>query len=420
MKKLLEIVTDHKYLLGFYIFVILYILCPFQAFGNSRIQVIFQYCYIAWTFFLILYDLIKRRFRFDRMLIIMLCFFIWCCVSYVFQPKGHGLVPLKHLCTLLMFLSLIFPMSRYYSDEDLNRYIIVISKMVIYITVLLNVLSLAYYFLHNTVSFPPFITERFGIFSERNGVYRYSGIYYHPVLGGEKCFLSMILGYLLCKKEKLSKVAFGITTITGLAMIILGDSRTTYLQLLVVLAYGIYRWIDTNKGHGFSRGCLLAVVMLGIVFIVVKSLRMGLNAGTAEQILNTLSSNRLVIWRTAYQEFLKRPILGWGWENGDAIVAYTNSNIENCHNIIMNLLLWTGIPGVTLFLLMALEWIRKTIQNWRSLKHRGYDWYVIIVVALVIQSLIDILIIGEDIRLGTPLFWFFAGLVYYKSRKASA
>ena len=280
-------------------------------------------------------------------------------------------------------------------------------------TVILNILSIGYFLLHNTVSFPKFIESRFNMFSERNGVIRYSGIYTHPVLTGEKCFLSIVFSCLLYKEKKISVPVLLTVLISSSVMLFLGDPRTTYLQLLFVLAYAVYKWLASKKGKRFAFGCIGVAVILALILFVAKRLSSGGAIAFGEQAVNQLSSNRLIIWKTALTEFTKRPILGWGWENGDAISAYTNANIENCHNIFVNLLLWTGLPGALLFLTMIVVWTRTIVKKWPLLRKMNYDWYVVITIALFIQSLLDILIIGEDIRVGTPFFWLLAGITYY-------
>ena len=416
MSKIIEYLSQVKYLFIFYLTGILYVICPLQIYG-SRIQSIFQLCYILWALVLIAYQLLTKRFRFDKMLVLMLCFYIWCWISYLFQPKPHGIIPLKHLLILLMFLALIFPMSKYYSEAELNRFLTTIFKMVVFITVFLNILSIGYYFLRGIIPFPNYIHEKFNLFSGRNGILRYAGIYFHPVLAGEKCFLSIVFSILLHLKKKLSRFATLLTLLSSGAMIILADPRTTYLQLLFVSAYVAYQLLETRRGKRSAHIFLVIsifIVVAVLLYFIVQSNQQG-----HFHLLNQFSSNRLIIWKTAVKAALKRPWLGWGWENSDSIVIYTQSGIENCHNIIVNLLLWTGAPGLILFLIIIILWSMSIIKNWLALQASNYHWLAIITVALFIQSLLDILIIGDDLRIGTPFFWLFAGIAYYVSCKSN-
>ena len=414
MGKLYRFFTDYRNLFIFYLVGILYVICPLQAYGNSEIQSVFQYAYIMWTVFLLTDRLLRRRYRFDSMTLAMAAFFVWCCVSFLLQPKAHGIIPLKHLFALLMFMALFFPMRRYYSDEEMKRFLVIAFKMVVYLTVILNVLSIAYYYLRGVVPFPQFFIEKFNAFDERNGVSRFSGIYFHAVLAGEKCFLTIVFSYLLYRMKKLSLPLLVLSWVSSLVMIYLGDPRTTFVQLLFVAGCVIYSLIEKAKGKNTANWCVAAVAALAIAAVGCRLARAG---GVTFDVLNRLSSNRMIIWKTAITEAMKRPIFGWGWENGDSIVMFTNDYIENCHNLFVNLFLWTGIPGVILFLIITVKWASVVFREWKGLKETNGHWLAIITIALFIQSMLDILIIGEDIRVGTPFFWLLAGVTYYSAVK---
>ena len=152
--------------------------------------------------------------------------------------------------------------------------------------------------------------------------------------------------------------------------------------------------------------------MLGIVVLFAKLLSSDFSS------VNLLSSNRMIIWTTAFQEFLKRPLLGWGWENGDSIAQFTNENIYNCHNIFINLLLWTGIPCFLLFICFLFMVIKQFVNLSKQSESNILDWMAVVVIALLVQASLDILIIGEDVRAGTQVFWLLAGYLYYSLKGA--
>ena len=410
MKKVMELFTDRRNLLSFYILGILCVLTPLHEYGNTPIQRVFQAIYMCWTVLLLLHELLARRLYFDRITLVLCFLFFWACLSYLLQPKAHGIIPLKHLVTLLMMIMLIFPMTRYYTKDEMMQYFEKLARIIIIAVTVMNILSLVYYALYRTVAFPARINDMFASFSERNGRDRYAGIYYHPVMCGSKCFFTMIFCIILYQRKKISAAVIVPAYLSSAAMIWLADPRTNYVQIAMACMYALYLVISRKYGTRFALRTLALCLIAGIasVFILKHDRIMSLFNGG----LNQLSSNRIIIWKTAWQEFLKRPLLGWGWENGEVLLQYTNAYVENCHNIVFNLLLWTGIPGTAAFLVFTIMWLERIWQN-KQLFHNGYEWFILLAFAIYIQSLLDIVIAGEDVRISTPLFWFATGLLFY-------
>ena len=85
---------------------------------------------------------------------------------------------------------------------------------------------------------------------------------------------------------------------------------------------------------------------------------------------------RSIIWRNAWQAFALQPLGGWGWgQIGWALErsAATGSlhplpleNIDNAHDLILQLLTDTGIGGAAVVLLFLLGWGWKLAQPWRA------------------------------------------------------
>ena len=414
MKKAMELFTDRRNLLSFYILGILCVLTPLHEYGNTPIQRIFQTVYICWTLILLLHELFTKRLHFDHITMVLCFLFSWACVSYLLQPKAHGIIPLKHLATLLMMIMLVFPMTRYFTKDEMMKYFEKLAEIIIIAVIIMNIMSLVYYALYRSINFPAWINEMFASFSERNGRDRYAGIYYHPVMCGSKCFFAMVFCIILYRSKKISFATAALTYLTSAVMIFLADPRTNYVQICMAALYAVYLPAAGKHGEKQALQILALCCITGITALcILKQDRIiGLFTGD----LNQISSNRIIIWKTAWQEFLKRPLLGWGWENGEALLEYTNAYVENCHNIVFNLLLWTGIPGAAAFLIFTFTLLKRIRENKFLIRKGRYGWFVLITAALYAQSLLDILIIGEDVRISTPLFWMIAGMLYYLNK----
>ena len=399
---------NQQNLVLFYVFGVMYIILPLQAYGHAPVQRMFQNIYIVWTLLILLHSFITRSFKFDGILTVLALFFFWACLTYLVQPKAHGIVPAKHLMTLLAMSAVFFPLSKSCGADEFESLLKRVGKLIICSTVLFSIVSILYFYLAQAVQFPDAIAEYFIYSGGRpDGGTRYSGLFYHPVMAGEKCFLSMMFSLYLLKRKEMPAWAFVLTFVCSIWMMYLGDPRTNYVQIGIVLLYALYKIVRSKIGTKNTVIVFAGIMGAGFIMALAKFLTSDFSS------INVISSNRMIIWSTAFQEFLKRPLFGWGWENGDAIAQFTNENIYNCHNIFMNLLLWTGIPGIILFICFLYIVFKRFVNISKHQETRLLDWMAITVIALVVQSCLDILILGEDVRAGTPVFWLLSGYLYY-------
>jgi hypothetical protein len=85
---------------------------------------------------------------------------------------------------------------------------------------------------------------------------------------------------------------------------------------------------------------------------------------------------RAIIWRNAWQVFQMHPISGWGWgQIGWGLEQTTLAgrlhplpldNIDNAHDLILQLLAETGVAGTLPVLAAALVWLWQVLQPWRA------------------------------------------------------
>ena len=85
--------------------------------------------------------------------------------------------------------------------------------------------------------------------------------------------------------------------------------------------------------------------------------------------------NRPMLWRQAYLQIIKKPILGYGAESGEYVYekAFRENNtplehfvIDRAHNLFLDILIWSGIPG----LIMFVWWLYTTFINLDSLNKK--------------------------------------------------
>ena len=85
---------------------------------------------------------------------------------------------------------------------------------------------------------------------------------------------------------------------------------------------------------------------------------------------------RSIIWRNAWQVFQMHPISGWGWgQIGWGLEQTTLAghlhplpldNIDNAHDLVLQLLAETGLAGTLPVLVAALIWLWQIVQPWRA------------------------------------------------------
>lgn len=398
-------IDNHLNLFSFYVIINLCIICPFHLFGYTPIQRLFRFIYAIWTIYLVVSDLLRKRLKFDGITITMAMFFVWACISYLFQPRAHGIVQLTYLFTLLMMMALFFQMSRYYSKLDFQNYLTFIGKVVIYSVMVLNSLSIIYFMISGKVDLPQSIASLFNMSA---------GIYHHKVLGGEKCFLAMCFCYYLYKKKELSIYTVIITVLTSFVILYIGRPRTNYVQIAIVLFYFLYlmmkKYLGKLKANKVFNVIVAIILVLGIAVLGYMLTGHTINGKT----LNEISTGRSNMWRDVFVVSLERPVLGWGWGNGEPMGDWVGVGfVENCHNMFLNVLLWTGFPGLLMFCGMVVLCILKIRRNKSLIESSGYTWFIVVTFAIFVQAMLDPLVIGEDTRLGSPFFWLFAGMLYY-------
>ena len=85
---------------------------------------------------------------------------------------------------------------------------------------------------------------------------------------------------------------------------------------------------------------------------------------------------RAIIWRNAWQVFQMHPVTGWGWgQIGWGLEQTTLAgrlhplpldNIDNAHDLILQLLAETGLAGTLPVVIAALAWLWQIAQPWRA------------------------------------------------------
>lgn len=126
----------------------------------------------------------------------------------------------------------------------------------------------------------------------------------------------------------------------------------------------------------FRRSVVWFAVLLGALIAV------GIIGYVQLRVINTTRAtsqyeNRTLYWRLGFGEFIKRPLLGYGAETEEIIydnafklqnVRLVDFMIDRSHNLFLDVALWSGIVGLTVFIGWLISLVRKMLLRNHSMR----------------------------------------------------
>lgn len=171
------------------------------------------------------------------------------------------------------------------------------------------------------------------------------------------------------EKDAIGKLALTMAVAFLTGVLVLTQSRAGMVSLFVVAAYLIWGQRDSPK-----RLTKRAVQWWAFGFLVATfcfpSINKALLLGDARMLTATGSiSERWLIWKQVVYAIGQAPWFGYGWNqtptaNAVGALAYPGSTTyTNAHNIILDLMVWTGIPiGMTLTGVISYWFIKRVLS----------------------------------------------------------
>ena len=164
----------------------------------------------------------------------------------------------------------------------------------------------------------------------------------------------------------------------GLAYLTLGmaltQSRTAWVQVGACIVYSCWMTRSLTFSKNRYTYCL-AALYFGWV-LAMPAIMNGLQLAGAREVnvSGTLHDLRRYAWLAMGDAILKRPLAGWGWlQNASAQLAVAMNHpplryeFNYSHNLILDLLLWCGLPiGGILVALLALWGIKHLFVSERN------------------------------------------------------
>ncbi|MDH1006385.1 PglL family O-oligosaccharyltransferase [Acinetobacter junii] len=199
-------------------------------------------------------------------------------------------------------------------------------------------------------------------------------------------FLVMALmgGLYLYEKRKVSLWLLIPSSLILLFTITLTQSRTAWIVCIFFFFYWIYKQHKNNPRFNFPKLLLWTLLYFVIAGYLLPYLTQFMSSNLDTGVAHTASivqragsgHERLGMWMQILHAIAERPWFGYGWnQTSIAVVESIEFNtvqvwFNSAHNIILDLLIWNGVPlGVLIvgYLSLWLLWLNKTAKDSTSI-----------------------------------------------------
>lgn len=207
------------------------------------------------------------------------------------------------------------------------------------------------------------------------------------------CFLGLCGLLWLHQRQKVSGAAFWLGASFLMLGMVMTQSRTGWLQIGLLVVWGLV--MRARAGLRITRvqllvlgGLFVAGVLLWPVVCDALLLSSGRSLGDQMQ-----AGARLPYWRSMLDAIGREPLWGYGWQQVGAAqqrVALDHPGVgamfEHSHNLILDLLLWNGVPIGGLIVASLVWWF---IAHMRACRDARVAWLLIAVGGVVTHGMLE-------------------------------
>ena len=187
------------------------------------------------------------------------------------------------------------------------------------------------------------------------------------------CFMGLCGLFWLHQQRRVHDAVFWLSATFLLLGMVMTQSRTGWLQIGLLIAWALA--MRVRVGLRISRWQLL---MLGGVFttgvalwpLVCDLLLLSPGRSIGDQMQAGI---RLPYWLSMVDAIGREPLWGYGWQQIGAAqqrVALDHSGVgvlfEHSHNLVLDLLLWNGVPAGGLIVALLAWWFVAHVRNCRD------------------------------------------------------
>ena len=309
-------------------------------------------------------------------------------VTMFLHIKDNFFVNLVYLIYSMLCFFLFYGMSSYDSLGKIQKELVVLFKLIIYISTALLIISPI------TLFIPSDFLQKFnyeiGIYREE----RFSGIYVNPNLLGFSSTVSLIMNFSIFKKKIFSRWFSCLSIVLNFLGLFLSDSNASLLFLIIYFCVLFFcKMFSFNRTFGIGKiikkSGILLLVCSGLVvcsFMARKDCQnvvsdvfsnadkfsldidnqssysddeehVGIGRKLGQKRYKDVSSGRIDLLVQGLKIFRRHPIMGIGRGN---LVDYGNIYLENglrfpdLHNGYLTVLVSSGIVGFSIFFIFGI------------------------------------------------------------------
>src|SRR5574337_505548 len=207
------------------------------------------------------------------------------------------------------------------------------------------------------------------------------------------CFLGLCGLLWLHQRRRAGGAAFWLAAAFVLWGMVMSQSRTGWLQIALLVTWGLA--MRTRAALRVTRRQLLAlggVFALGVLIwpLVCDALLLSVSRSLEDQMQAGL---RFPYWRDMLDAISREPLWGYGWQQvgmAQQRVALSHPPLgvyfEHSHDIVLDLLLWNGIPVGALTVLLLGWWF---VRHIRACRDAPAAWLLAAVGGVVTHGLLE-------------------------------
>ena len=337
-------------------------------------------------------------------------------VSWVIKAPVHNVY---YLCTLIALFEQAFIFYRYGLEnniDEIKKIINITAYMFVGLVFLYTTSSLLFYVLgYQKVTFMDgTVIHMYSVENSLSHSKRYMGIWSWCTTASFDCYLAISL-HLYLIDNKSNKLVHIVGIILNSIMIYLADSRTSLMILAVIIfSYAFFlmlKKIGKVKTLKYSKVFIVVMIVVTVIYLMIfKSNTLALLINSPEETLQGLTTGRFYMAKGILETIKGDLLLGKGYANNDFIL--NKYGIVHPHNLFLAFLLYTGIPGLVLFISFLVLNVISMRSKFSLLLANNLKWIFVLVVCVFIESIFDISIIGASpLNIQTFFFWLGLGIV---------
>lgn len=200
--------------------------------------------------------------------------------------------------------------------------------------------------------------------------FRLGGFSGHPNVFAQHAGILVLAAFIGCRVGALSRLVALLVSAIGIAALIASGSRVAMVATALTCALIAMRTLPFAKvlPLGILGLSALAILFIGLYGLPDLTVFLGdlSRTGTASEF--TTLTGRTDLWGAAWGHFLERPLLGWGFNGterlmADSVPASFEGTAINAHSMILQGLMSVGVLGsVPMLAAIAMQARRMLIQ----------------------------------------------------------